>query len=682
MKIKRLKLRNIRSYQSQEIEFGDGITLLSGDIGTGKSTILLAIDFALFGLRKGEISGNILLRKGCDGGEVELNFEIEGQDVVIKRSLKKGSSAISQIAGYMIINGVKIDCTPQELKQKVLELLNYPQELITKNPSFIFRYTVYTPQEEMKQILVLDSESRLNTLRKVFDVDKYKRIVENSSILLGKLREDRREYQGQILYLDEKLKEKEVKQNRINELNTESEKFKGIVDIERLKLESKDNELKEIEDKIKLLNDKKLELNNLEINFRHNQDKIINFREKLEIINSEIESLNNLMQGWSHSDFSQDIKNKIEQIEFKERELRELMDELQQKRVNLMHSQEIKDKICELSNCPTCLQEVKQEYKNQINNREEQNISEIKSKIGEINQKIVLYENEIKIKKDNLEFLREKDKQNEIIKLKKQQYNEKIGSQNKLKIELDELIQKNNQLQGQINNLKIITGNNPLENQYQAQKQEYREIQESYNNKLLKLNSVEKEKILITESLNNLINEINRKINAKNKLEKINFFYNWLSNDFVNMNQSMEKNVMATLKVEFNQIFQKWFSLLIEDIQVNLDNEFTPLMEQNGYEISYEALSGGEKTALALAYRLALSQVLNNLMSKIKTNDLIILDEPTDGFSAEQLDKLKNVLENLEIKQIIIVSHENKIESFVDQVVKLNKQNYISSVLQ
>jgi len=46
----------------------------------------------------------------------------------------------------------------------------------------------------------------------------------------------------------------------------------------------------------------------------------------------------------------------------------------------------------------------------------------------------------------------------------------------------------------------------------------------------------------------------------------------------------------------------------------------------------------------ALAYRLSLNQVINNLMSTIKTRDLLILDEPTDGFSGEQLDRMRDIL--------------------------------------
>ena len=70
--------------------------MLAGDIGSGKSSILLGIEFALFGLKKGEISSDSLLRHGAKEGSVELNFEISGKDVRVRRSLKRGKDDIKQ----------------------------------------------------------------------------------------------------------------------------------------------------------------------------------------------------------------------------------------------------------------------------------------------------------------------------------------------------------------------------------------------------------------------------------------------------------------------------------------------------------------------------------------------------------------------------------------------------------
>jgi exonuclease SbcC len=144
----------------------------------------------------------------------------------------------------------------------------------------------------------------------------------------------------------------------------------------------------------------------------------------------------------------------------------------------------------------------------------------------------------------------------------------------------------------------------------------------------------------------------------------------------------MEKNILYSVHSEFNSLFERWFSLLIENnvLQMSLDEEYSPKIIQNGYDIEYEYLSGGEKTAGALAYRLALNQVINDLNTGIKTKDLLILDEPTDGFSSEQLERLKVLMEEIKIPQIIIVSHEAQVESFVDSIIRFEKQNHQTRV--
>ena len=123
MRIKKIVLENIRSYVREEIEFPEGKVLLSGNIGSGKSSILLSIEFALFGVLRSELSGASLLRNGEDRGSVKLFLEVGGKDVEIFRALKRSSSSVSQDAGYIVVDGLRKDGTATELKQAVIELL-------------------------------------------------------------------------------------------------------------------------------------------------------------------------------------------------------------------------------------------------------------------------------------------------------------------------------------------------------------------------------------------------------------------------------------------------------------------------------------------------------------------------------------------------------------------------------
>src|SRR3989344_1809427 len=253
MLIKKIKLENIRSYTNQEVEFPQGSTLLAGDIGSGKSSILLAIDFALFGIRQGSLSGNSLLRNGSNDGLVELYFDIDNKNVIIQRRLKRTQNSVFQDSGYIIIDGERRDASAIELKQDILNLLNYPKELLTKSKSLIYRYTVYTPQEEMKHILLGEKDIRLDTLRKVFDIDKYKRVKENTRAFIAYLKQKRKELEGKIYDLEDK---KKLVQEKVKEFSTIDMQLRELIpritEINKL-VDYKREEIKSLEENIKKL---------------------------------------------------------------------------------------------------------------------------------------------------------------------------------------------------------------------------------------------------------------------------------------------------------------------------------------------------------------------------------------------------------------------------------------------
>jgi exonuclease SbcC len=146
--------------------------------------------------------------------------------------------------------------------------------------------------------------------------------------------------------------------------------------------------------------------------------------------------------------------------------------------------------------------------------------------------------------------------------------------------------------------------------------------------------------------------------------------------------ENIERHVMSSLNQRFNMQFQKWFQILMDgtaDLEVRVDNEFSPIIERQEYEQEYQALSGGERTAVALAYRLALNMTVQEVATRGGEN-LLILDEPTDGFSKEQLSRVREVLRELNCPQVILVSHETELEGFADHVVRVENSNGTSVV--
>ena len=157
-------------------------------------------------------------------------------------------------------------------------------------------------------------------------------------------------------------------------------------------------------------------------------------------------------------------------------------------------------------------------------------------------------------------------------------------------------------------------------------------------------------------------------------------FRGWLDSCFIPAVEDIEKSRLKMVNEQFNQEFQKWFRVLIEteDIDVTVDESFTPIVTQGGYSLDVNSLSGGERTSVALAYRLAL-----NVTSRAAIGlqpDLLILDEPTDGFSSAQLTKLNQVLDGLKTAQVIMVSHERELETYVNHIRMVTKEGGVSRV--
>ena len=673
MIIKKLILENIRSYKNLEIEFPRGSTLLAGDIGSGKTSILLGLQFALFGLQPGQ-KGSSILRQGEDYASAKLEIEVNDQIIDLERSIKKNKNAsITQESNIISINGQREEISTSEMKERVISILNYPKEFAKKS-NLLYKFTVYTPQEEMKSIIEERPEIRLDTLRHIFGIDRYKRIKDNASIFLQKIKDSIKIKEILVSELN-LLKEKFTRENEskiflarsINDINSE---FQRIQENKKSHEENlKEHELK-IEEKRKAESElsklKMLLLGKQDLELRMKKEIILmqkQVSEKVEFSNENLNSVLNLIE--THKKIFEEKNSKFIEVNSKISVLES------KKEVPLS----LREKINSLENCPTCFQIVSFEHKDKISKRtlfEIQDISrELEQKIVELNQ-----------------LSKELEKEKELIKGyesdKSKMVQDKLRLEHQKSIEtkmksdsfvLDRISNEVIDLKNQITKLDITLNAYKGDVEiYEKIKLEYKAAYDLSRKKELDLVSKNKELDLLKLRLNELEEEIIQKEKLREQLNYLRNLQDFLQDKFVNLINLTEKNVMAKLRADFSTIFSEWFAMLVSDsLEVRLDGDFTPLISNQGYDIEYDFLSGGERTAVALAYRLALNQVLNSMLSRIKTKDLVILDEPTDGFAAEQIDKMRDLFDQLKAKQTILVSHEQKIEKFVDHVIRIKK---------
>ena len=183
------------------------------------------------------------------------------------------------------------------------------------------------------------------------------------------------------------------------------------------------------------------------------------------------------------------------------------------------------------------------------------------------------------------------------------------------------------------------------------------------------------------EEITNTELEIKEAKKWNEKYKKLGDCYTWLKEFFIPTVAEIEKQVLISIQQNFNETYRKWFRVLIDDPskESRIDEHFTPIVEQDGYEQNVYYLSGGEITSVSLAYRLTLNMTMRQETESMNSN-LLILDEPTDGFSKNQLSKVKDVLREMNSEQIILVSHEAELETYVDNVFQISKSEGYSRV--
>tara|TARA_Y100000310_G_C20704257_1_gene833412 strand:- start:14492 stop:16537 length:2046 start_codon:yes stop_codon:yes gene_type:complete len=679
MIFKKLKLENIRSYKNLKIEFPKGSVLLAGEIGSGKTSILLGLQFALFGLQPGQ-RGSSILRKGSESASACLELEVDGEIIILERSIKKAKNgSIAQDFNKIVVGGSTEEVSTSEMKERVMKLLNYPKEF-AKKANLLYKFTVYTPQEEMKSIIQERPEIRLDTLRHIFGIDRYKRIKDNSQILLQKIKnviKIKEVLISELNLLREKFTiENERKVGLSRETNNLDLEYRKVL-LKRREIEKKLMEMKKtIEDKsnidLEISKNKVLISGKKDLEERMRKEMILmkkQINEKVEFSEERLRTIAELFE--KHKRF----------LEEKNLEYLELISQISVLDSKKEGSFKLKEKVVSLENCPTCFQNVFQEHKDKISKKTQYDMEEIDKGLE---NKIILKETLLNDIKKEKEFLLgyESDKNN--LQKDKIRFEYQKAIETKIKSDsfiLDRISNEIIELGEGLMELEKKSGSfNGLQKSFEELKIEFEEIQKLLQNLEISLATKNKELEILKDRLGELSLEIGNKEKIREDVDYLRELQDWLSEKFIAMINLTEKDVMAKLRTEFSLIFNEWFSILTdESLFVRLDEEFTPLITNQDYEIDYEFLSGGERTAIALAYRLALNQVLNSMLSVIKTKGIVILDEPTDGFAEEQLNKMRDIFQELKAEQMILVSHEQKIEGFVDHIIRVRKDG-VSSI--
>jgi exonuclease SbcC len=252
MILDRLVLQNFKRFRHEEIRFQDGITGILGNNGTGKSSLVQAIFFALYGVQATGISAGYIVssfagpREKC---EVRLDFRIGSDTFTVIRTFKKGKTVSHDATfhknGKLMATGVG----PVEAEVK---------RTLGMGP-VDFRNTIYAGQKDLLTLLENTPGKRKEWFLRALGIDYLK----NGSDVVLKEQIDSRG--GELTGMEGELRAMAGRQSEedLANLHASVRKFHAAIKEHEKAKELRKKERAELDGKQKVLAEKKLLYNRL-----------------------------------------------------------------------------------------------------------------------------------------------------------------------------------------------------------------------------------------------------------------------------------------------------------------------------------------------------------------------------------------------------------------------------------
>ena len=205
----KLTLNNFKSHENTVIKFNKGISVIVGENGAGKSTILEAISFALFKQHTAKKIDD-LVRNNANSMYVELEFISNGREYRIirsKKSMLKSSiyKKTSKDGGYVHI------CTgDKEVANEIRQILDIDSDL--------FLNAIYVRQGEIADLIDKTSAEKKNLIAKLLGIDSLEKAWKNLLPIISDYENQLSELKGKLYNSKELKEEYDRKKDELNSL--------------------------------------------------------------------------------------------------------------------------------------------------------------------------------------------------------------------------------------------------------------------------------------------------------------------------------------------------------------------------------------------------------------------------------------------------------------------------------
>ena len=319
-------------------------TLIIGENGAGKSTILDALCFGLFGKPFRQISKNQLINTvNSQGTVVEIEFETQNKNVKVVRGIKPNTFEI-WVDGNMINQSANAKDYQKHLEQQILKLnyRSFTQVVILGSSTFI-------------PFMQLKSQARREVVEDILDIKIFSLM---NLILKGK----------------------------VKSLNADISENQYQVELNREKVELQENYIEDIERNKDTLLSQKTTLRD------GNEEEVFSRKEEANRITEENQTLLDAMSG---EDAAVEKRDKLKDIQFTLKDKHNRHEQM----IDFLEKNDV---------CPTCEQDIDEAFKTKaISQRSEQvkelseGLIQMKKEMDKATNKLKEYKDIAKVLNDN-----------------------------------------------------------------------------------------------------------------------------------------------------------------------------------------------------------------------------------------------------------------------------------------
>ncbi len=201
--IKSIRLINWRSHKDTCLHFRAGTNLLVGIMGAGKSSVMEAISFALFGtfpaLERRKMKLENIIRHTEEEARAELEFAWEGEEYRIERTIERSKKGAGASAKFFK-NGSLVEQGPVAVSAHVGSIIALDYDIFTR--------AVYSEQNNIDYFLTLDPKRRKEEIDALLGLDRFEAARASIITVINRVRGQRQALEAS--FSREKLHELEA----------------------------------------------------------------------------------------------------------------------------------------------------------------------------------------------------------------------------------------------------------------------------------------------------------------------------------------------------------------------------------------------------------------------------------------------------------------------------------------